>query len=429
MNGFFVKQIDGVWHWAGIVTNNWLDKHSQIIMSKAHRRFVEMIDSGEYGEIIATSPLVDIPGKAGQLFKEIAQRGTPDLWYWHLPAPIGYATDVAFDERGYLVAMGKQHEGEVYSSVFEAISKSDTLHGMSHGMPDIMVQFEMGQPDTISGYISTEFTVLPDDEAANIGTTFGAFKKEVVMQIPQRKLERMTKDLGEETVAQIERLLDDLDGFAEEARIPRKETTMSDQTEATVNEVEVEEVETEEVETEETETDETEAEDQEVASASEEVESEVAETGVDMDPSDFEVPANFEQFAKEMTAGLEQAFADFAAAQEARFLQLQKQLDEQTAEIAQLKEADSARIAEKAADTPVASMSGWMAARLGSVIGTEGARLNGAEERGLYNKSKQGEEDTPAGVGVAAPPTIAGFINRQRSGKTLIVAGADQTGQ
>lgn len=198
---------------------------------------------------------------------------------------------------------------------------------------------------------------------------------------------------------------------------------MSDQTEATVEEVEVEEVETEEVETED-EAEEAVAEEEEVASASDEQ----ADTGVAMDPAEFQVPDNLNAFAEEMTKGLQQAFADFSATQEARFEQLQKQLDEQTAEIAQLKEAESDRIAEKAADTPVASMSGWMAKRIGSVIGTDGARLNGSTERGLYNKSKEAETE-PVNTGVAAPPTIAGFINRQRSGQTFIVAGADQTGQ
>lgn len=432
MNGFFVKQVEGVWHWAGVVTNNWLDKHSQIIMSKAHERFVEMIDSGEYGQIVSESPLVELPGSIGQLFKDIADRGTPDLWYWHLPAPIGYTTDVAFDKRGYLIAMGKQHEGEQYSSIFEAISKSDTLHGMSHGMPEIMVQFEMGKPDQIAGYISTEFTVLPDDEAANIGTTFSTQKKERAMQIPERKLKRMAKDLGEEAVAQIDLLLNELDGFAEEANIPRKEITMPDKSDAVVEE-EVEEVEAEEVETEEIDAEDETVEDEVAASESEEEADAVREdagTGMNVDPTEFQVPVDMKAFADEMIKGLEGAFANLAASQAERFDQLQKQLDNQADEIAQLKKAEGDRIAEKAAETPVASMSGWMATRLGSVIGTEGARLNGSEERGLYNKTKENEQEAPDST-LPFPETIKGFVSRQQAGQRMIVTPGsdDQTGR
>lgn len=425
--GFLVKQIDGVWHWVGISTNNWLDRHGQIIMSKAHKRFVEMFDSGEYGRIILESPLVSLPGKIGSLFKDIAERGTPDLWYWHLPAPIGYVTDIAFDERGYLIAMGVQKEGEPYSSIFKAISDSDVLHGMSHAMPDIMIQFEMGKPDMIAGYISTEFTVLPDDAAANIGTAFSTFKKEAVMRIPEEKLSRMTKAIGEEAVAQIDGLLSELDEFANEANIPRKETNMSDQTEV-VDALEVEEVETEEVETEEAETAAT-TEDETVANASEEVEPDGTGTSQATDPAEFQVPETMRAFAEEMTAGLQKAFADFAAVQDARFGQLQKQLDAQTAEIAKLKEADESRVAEKAADTPVASMSGWMARRIGSVIGQEGARLNGSTERSLFNKTKEFESDAIPAAAAGAPATIQGFLSRQQGGRRFVVASADEQGQ
>lgn len=431
MNGFFVKQVDGIWNWMGVVTNNWLDRHSEIITTKAHERLVELIDSGEYGKIILSSMLVDIPGKVGEMFKEIGQRGTPDLWYWHLPAPIGYATDVAFDKRGYLIAMGKQKEGEQYSRIFQAIANSQTLHGMSHGVPDIMIQREMGQPQHIDGYLPTELTVLPDDEAANIGTTFSTYKKERAMQIPQRKLERMAKDLGEEAVAQLDMLLSELDGFAEEANIPRKEITMTEQTDTVVEE-EVEEVDAQEEETEETEAEIETVEDEEVASESEEEATATREdsgTGMDVDPSEFEVPVDMKSFADEMLKGLEKSFAALAATQAERFDQLQKQLDDQAAEIAQLKEAEGTRMAEKAAETPVASMSGWMAARLGSVIGTDGARLNGSEERGLYNRTKEHEQEQPDSS-LPLPATIKGFVSRQQSGQRMIVTpGPDQTGQ
>ena len=90
VTGFSVKQVDGVWNWIGIVSNNWLDKHYEWISAEALKSFVELIDSGDYGQIVLKSWLVDLPGVLGETFKEIGERGTPDLWYWHLPIPIGY---------------------------------------------------------------------------------------------------------------------------------------------------------------------------------------------------------------------------------------------------------------------------------------------------------------------------------------------------
>jgi hypothetical protein len=417
LNGFTVKQDkDGVWHWMGIVSNNWLDKQFEWISAKAHQSFVEKVDSGEYGDLVLNSWLAELPGKIGDMFKEIGERGTPDLWYWHIPVPIGYSELVAYDERGYLVASGRQKEGEFYSTVFKEIAESPIRHGMSHGMPNTFVEREKENERIIGDYLSTEFTALPDNEAANWGTAFSTAMKEAVMQIPENKKERMTQIFSEDTVAQFDTLLDELEVFADDSEIPRKEkTAMTDKTpaDAQVEEEEIEEVEeTEEVES--TETDAEEAVDESDASESDKAPevSEVAEeTGMELDPSEFQVPTDFKAFAEEIKTGLKEIVVELQANQDARFAELQKQLDEQKAEFAKLKEGEDERIAAKAAETPIASMSGWLATQVGSVIGKDGARIDYNSERELYNKSKQDEVASPV---PGVPATIGAMIQRQQ---------------
>lgn len=413
MNGFTVKEIDGVWHWMGIVSNNWLDKQFEWISAKAHRRFVDLIESGEYGQIILKSWLANVPGKFGQMFKEIAERGTPDLWYWHIPVPIGFADMVDFDERGYLIASGRQKEGEFYSSVFKAISESPVLHGMSHGMPMDFIGREQNER-VIGEYISTEFTALPDEEAANWGTSFTTAMKEAIMRIPERKANRMKEIFGEDTVARFDALLDELEVFAEDSEIPRKEKQVMDETTAEAQVEEVEEVEAEEVETTEAETEEEAAVESEADESEDEETEEVDSTGMSMDP-DFTVPTDFKAFAEEMVNGLKEVMTEFQASQDTRFQEMQKQLDEQRAELAKLKEGENERIAQKAAETPIASMAGWLATEVGSVIGKEDARIHGNKERELYNKTKASDEaDDEVKDIPGVPPSIAKMITRQR---------------
>lgn len=424
MNGFTVKQDkNGIWHWMGIASNNWLDKHFEWISAKAHQSFVDKIDSGEFSILIKESWLVDVPGKFGQMFKEIAERGTPDLWYWHLPVPIGYADLVAYDQRGYIVASGQQKEGDFYSGVFKSLSETDVLHGMSHGMPTTFVERDIENKRIIGEYLSTEFTALPNDEAANWGTAFSVAMKEAVMQVPKEKAERMTDIFGEDAVARFDTLLGELEIFADDSEIPRKEITdMKDKTtaEAQVEEAEVEETEAKETEVEETEAVEAEVEkteEEEVVDASdvtesEEESSEVAGTGMEMDPS-FKVPTDFKAFAEEIKEGLKEVMTDFQSAQNARFQELQKQVDSQRDELAKLREGEDERIAAKAAETPIASMAGWLATEVGSVIGKEAALIDGNKDRKLYNKTKA-TETTEAAEVPGVPPSIARMITRQR---------------
>ena len=417
---FMVRKDDsGVWNWLGIVSNNWIDSHLEIITSKAHKRFVELVDSGEYGQMILQSDFAELP-----LFKEIGERGTPDLWYWHLPVPIGYADTIAYAEpttkngSGFLIAMGRQKEGELYDLIFEKLSEAEPgENGMSHGMPNDFLIRNDKVPRYIDGYISTEFTVLPSDEAANFGTGFGV-TKEGIMNIPEHKLAIMRRKFGDEAVERFGALLDELEFFATDSDIPRKENNMSEDTvDAQVEEevLETEEAEVEETETEEVEETETETESEPaVAESSDETgseEEEQAETGMALDPAGFQVPTDPHDFAAQIASAMKEVFVDFQEKQNTRLDAIQTQLDEQRAEIATLKQRNDKLLKSKATDTPPASLAEWLAADIGSVIGKEETRIHGNKDREFYNLTKQ-DEVQPEVPGV--PKTIANMITRQR---------------
>ncbi len=413
-SGFHVKQVDGVWHWMGIVSNNWQDRHDEWITSAALKTFAGRVDSGEFGEMILDSPLAEMP-----LLKEIGERGTPDLWYWHLPVPIGYATVVAYDERDYLVAAGKQKEGEFYDEVFEKLSETEILHAMSHSMPDIFMTRAKEDPRQIADMISLEFTVMPHEEVANLGTAWATMLKEAYMHIPKRKVKYMKDVFGEEAVAKFDALLGELEIFAEDSEVPRKELVMSESTAKTeVDEVVVEEV----VETDETVAKKTEVEGEEVAEDESEDSENKAEAdqeedgaGMSMESDGFQVPTNMSEFAQEISSGLKDVFAQFQANTDAKFAELKEIIETQAGEIATIKASDEEKMAQKAIDTPVASMAGWLATQVGSVIGDEGARLHGNRDKKLYDKSKEGEKEL-SGSAAGLPAQIQKQIQLNRAG-------------
>lgn len=211
---------------------------------------------------------------------------------------------------------------------------------------------------------------------------------------------------------------------------------MNDQETAVTEAVEVEEEVTAEadvsadVETTET-TEEVEVEGEEVVAEtdeSEESDEEVEEVELGMGMSEqFRMPRDMAGFAKELTDGLKEVFAQSQANTDAKFAELKEQLEKQRAEIAELKKSDEKKIAEKAADTPVASMAGWLASEVGSVIGKEGARLKGNEERALYNKSTEAETE-PDNTIPGVPPSIAKMIQGQRGRSRMIRVPADGFG-
>ena len=394
--GFTVKEINGVWHWLGVVSNNWLDRDYQIIKAAAHQRFVEMIDSGEYKQLILSSFLGNVP-----YFKEVAERGMPDLWFWHIPVPIGRTLVVGYDDRGFLWAAGKQIEGEPYNRIYKSIAEDPDEFGMSHSMPNEFVEFEGEGEAFISGYVDAEFTVLPWKAAANFGTGMFAYSKEVGLMIPEKKKQYIEQMFGSDTAQYFEEMLGQMEMFAVDSNIPRKEKMMEEK------ELEA----TEELEAVEETVEETEEQVVEESTSNEEKE---PETGLAINPAEFKLPVDFKEFADEIAAGMKTVITDMQQSFAVQMKEQQEQIASLRGEVEKLREADEKRFAEKAAETPPLSMSQWLAGNIGSVIGKEGARVDYNEDRKLFDRSKESEKepDTPATSGL--PPTIAGFIKEQR---------------
>jgi len=424
-SGFMTfKDMEGTWRWVGIVSNNWQDRHGQWISEKALRYFVDLVDSGQYSKeinkILEDQIFKDTaPNRLQTIVREVAERGTPDLWVWHVPVPIGFAEMVAYDERGFLVATGKQKEGALYTELFEALNKSDDPLGMSHGMPEMLVEFADEEMTTFDKFASLEFTALPLDEAANIGTGFGTMLKELEMQIPDRKRQWFEETLGPEAVAQLDVLLSELHDAAETIGIPTKEATMDEveMTEETVDEQQVEETvvnaeqhgaeateSTAEVEEEETEAEESFVSD---------------ETGEEVN---VVLPANMREFALEIQKGMR----EIVTALRGEIAQVREEV---AALQTQVKEAETARqnqIQEAIAQTPMASFGDWMAK---SVVGNPAARVDYNEQRKLYTAgprfSKEDQEafdderarqGNPAFSG--APSIIQNLVSKQHGNRT-----------
>ena len=152
------KDADGVWKWLGIYSNAFEDRHAEILTAESHQDFAKAFESGEWSAV--------------------------QLWPWHLPLPVGYATMVNYDPLTKMaIAAGEFVSGA--EGVAEAWSKRKDL-GMSHGMPVSELSYDPTHQEHINRYRSKEFTVLPLTEAANLLTDFQSHK-EFSMPIPVDK--------------------------------------------------------------------------------------------------------------------------------------------------------------------------------------------------------------------------------------------------
>lgn len=149
-NFMIFKNADNKIHWIGTPSNKFEDKHKHIVMEKAHKHFVEVLEKGE--------------------------AEYPKLLLWHEDSwEVGNTQWVAYDDDGFLVA-----GGEIYPQ-YEQLMKELQAEplGMSHRMPVKFVEFEpiydpnKGEYLGIGKYISTEFSVLPLNEAASELTNWG----------------------------------------------------------------------------------------------------------------------------------------------------------------------------------------------------------------------------------------------------------------
>lgn len=162
---------DGKWHWMARYSNSFRDKDTppEIITTKSHRRFVELVDKG-------LAPY-------------------PSLWVWHQREwEIGKATWVAVDETSeksvFALAAGYFYDG--CEEVADWLSKKEGVR-MSHGMPKSSIVRDSEDSTLIIEHETREISVLPAWVAANELTGFMSFQ-EADMAIPANKRKQLIED-------------------------------------------------------------------------------------------------------------------------------------------------------------------------------------------------------------------------------------------
>ena len=162
----------GRYKWLAIYSNNIRDEDNppEIIASKSHKRFVDLVDKG--------------------------QADLPELWLWHVPEwKWGQATAVAYDDSGFAVAMGDVDEGCEPIAEWHK-ERDDQL--VSHGMPKPTVKRDPEDNSIITEHITREISPLFDWAAANKHTGFNVLMKELDMDeqkgVPEHKREEFIKN-------------------------------------------------------------------------------------------------------------------------------------------------------------------------------------------------------------------------------------------
>lgn len=388
---FIFKDEEGLYQGVGIVSNNRLDRHEQIITSDGHRKVVSAIDHG--------------------IYKTVMGYEKPQIWLWHLPAPIGDATMVAYDEdRGFLVTAWKQRLDDFSTKAHQVLEKIQDTLGMSHSFPAFLTEFDASNPDHIIGYFPREFTLLPLEKAANWLTGAAAimFKDtEGLMSIPDHKREWFAENFGEDFVAQLDERLNLLEQAADAARLPKKELDMPDTEE---RQEAVEEEVTEAAETEEVAETEVEGAAETEETVEENAEEETEQTG--MTPTEFTLP---KEALDEIVQGVKQPFD--------LLLKEVQAMNETVTGLAQrletLEKSEDERLAKKAADTPQASV-GTMIAR--SIIGNPQAETDYNKERELYRgPDEAGGHDEIEPLGIASLDELR---RQQRANRRVIPGSA-----
>jgi hypothetical protein len=180
--GFYVwKEKDG-YRWMSVYSNNIKDNDNppDIISSKSHKRFVEMVDKGK--------------------------ASLPELWLWHVKEwKWGDATAVAYDDSGFAVAIGKVADNPAAIAVADWLKERDDIL-TSHGMPRPTVKREQDEKgnNVIVEHITREISPLFNFAAANKYTGFSILK-ENDMAIPKEKKEEFVEQgLAAEVLDQLE---------------------------------------------------------------------------------------------------------------------------------------------------------------------------------------------------------------------------------
>jgi hypothetical protein len=345
--GMFIWKDEGdTYRWLARYSNKFRDNDHppEIISSKSHQKFTALVDAG------VVEP--------------------PDLWLWHIPQyHVGKADWVTYDDVGFAYAGGSFYTE--YNDVAKSLSQVSEL-GVSHGMPRWSIQRDEGDNSIITQHITEEISPLPLSAAANKMADFVVLNKETNMAIPKEKRDTLINDWKIDPV-----LLDVLESqslkdaaSATNSGVESKDLTDVDGTETGVTEI-VTDV---------------------VATTDEEVETEDQATEV--------VEAEVVKMPPEMASAIEATMKMVTL--------LGAKVDALSNEIKSIKVTDEEKIAEKAARTPLASLTALMTE---SVIGKERASVDGRTV--LANDSPK--ETAPPAHSITGLPMIDGWMTAGKS--------------
>lgn len=300
------------------------------------------------------SPPEIISEKSHMTFTQLVDDGIvpyPELWHWHIPGTRWGVADWMAYADGFALASGTVDRG--HGKEAETLAASPIPIRVSHGMPERFIVRNPGDPSVIDFHITTEISDLPSPAAANPLTGFQVFKEITDMALPEPKKQYLKQaGLSDDRIAEIERGLTNRAKEAQNAGLEYKETA------APVAETPTEEP---------------------------------AVVKEDTVPAPaVEAPMTRQEVAEAMG----QVFSVFTEQMQA----LTESMTALATEVKELKRTDADRIAEKAADTPPASLQALIAQR---IVGNEAARVDG---RSTLAKDKPA---APA----AAGPTPYSFIN------------------
>ena len=291
-----------------------------------------------------------ISEKSHKTFLELVDQGVvpyPELWHWHIPGTRWGVADWLAYADGFALASGTVDAG--HEKEAETLAASSMPIRVSHGMPERFIVRNPGDPSVIDFHITTEISDLPSPAAANPLTGFQVFKGANEMALPAQKKQYLKQaGLSDDRIAEIENGLASRAKEAQDAGLEYKETAAPAPTE---------------------------------------------EPAVVKDATPVAEPAMTRQEVADAMSQIVTVFTQQMAT-------LTESLTALTAEVKELRRTDADRIAEKAADTPPASLQALIAQR---IIGHPDARVN----KGA-TLAKDKPDETPA---AAAGPTPYSFIN------------------
>lgn len=156
------KGIDGRTRVLMRVSNNFKDRHNEIITEEAHKEYVDWV------------------------YQDVSKR-MPEFWLWHIKGSRWGQADFIEYSDGFITASGLVDEG--YEDVAEALA--DSSIGVSHGFYGL----SLSGKGYIDLYRDFEMSPLPLNHAANIWTAM-MLAKEAELPISQDKRDWLVNDVG-----------------------------------------------------------------------------------------------------------------------------------------------------------------------------------------------------------------------------------------